>query len=301
MTDAPVSHRPPNQLGVHALVWTGSWDAASAQAACAATAAAGYDLIEIPLLDPTEVDPAMTRAALESAGLGATCSLGLAPDTDISSADGTVVARGEKLLHAALEVSAAIGSRYLGGVTYSAMTKYVVPPTPAGRANSVSVLRGLAQEARSRGVTIGLEAVNRYESNLLNTIDQALEHIDAIGEENVVVHVDTYHANVEEHDLPGAVRRAAGAGRLGYVHAGESHRGYLGTGSIAWDPFFDTLVEVRYGGPVVFESFSSVVVSERFAGALAIWRNLWSDSGDLATHAHAFIADHLSRRHQEAS
>lgn len=118
MTDTPLAHRPPNQLGVHALVWTGSWDAAAAQAACAATAGVGYDLIEIPLLDPAEVDPAMTRAALATAGLDATCSLGLAPDTDISSTDGTVVARGEKLLHAALEVSAAIGSSYLGGATY---------------------------------------------------------------------------------------------------------------------------------------------------------------------------------------
>src|SRR5665811_30265 len=106
-------------------------------------------------------------------------------------------------------------------------------------------------------------------------------------------------ANIEEHDLPGAVRRAAGAGRLGYVHIGESHRGYLGTGSVAWDTFFDVLAEVRYRGPVVFESFSSVVVSQRFAAALAIWRDLWDDSTDLAVHAHSFIADHLARRREE--
>jgi len=288
-----------NPLGVHALVWTGSWDPASARAACTATAAAGYDLIELPLLDPAEVDAAMTRAALDAAGLGVTCSLGLAPDTDISSDDHAVVDRGARLLRSALDVTVAVGSSYLGGVVYSAMAKYTAQPTTTGRASSVSVLRELAQEARAHGVVIGIEAVNRYESNLLNTIDQALGHIDAIGEDNVVVHVDTYHANIEEHDLPGAVRRAAGAGRLGYVHIGESHRGYLGTGSVAWDPFFDVLAEVRYRGPVVFESFSSVVVSQRFAAALAIWRDLWDDSTDLAVHAHSFIADHLARRREE--
>lgn len=288
-----------NPLGVHALVWTGSWDPASARAACTATAAAGYDLIELPLLDPAEVDAAMTRAALDAAGLGVTCSLGLAPDTDISSDDHAVVDRGARLLRSALDVTVAVGSSYLGGVVYSAMAKYTAQPTATGRASSVSVLRELAQEARAHGVVIGIETVNRYESNLLNTIDQALGHIDAIGEDNVVVHVDTYHANIEEHDLPGAVRRAAGAGRLGYVHIGESHRGYLGTGSVAWDPFFDVLAEVRYRGPVVFESFSSVVVSQRFAAALAIWRDLWDDSTDLAVHAHSFIADHLARRREE--
>lgn len=289
-----------NPLGVHALVWTGSWDPASARAACTATATAGYDLIELPLLDPAEVDAAMTRAALDAAGLGVTCSLGLAPDTDISSDDHAVVDRGARLLRSALDVTVAVGSSYLGGVVYSAMAKYTAQPTTTGRASSVSVLRELAQEARAHGVVIGIEAVNRYESNLLNTIDQALGHIDAIGEDNVVVHVDTYHANIEEHDLPGAVRRAARAGRLGYVHVGESHRGHLGTGSIAWDPFFDALTEVGYAGPIVFESFSSAVVSARFAGALAIWRNLWDDSAELAAHAHAFICDHLSRRHEEA-
>lgn len=292
--------RRANPLGVHALVWTGSWTAADARSACAATAAAGYDLIEVPLLDPAEVDAAMTREVLEATGLGATCSLGLAPETDISSEDPAVVERGARLLHAALEVAAGIGSGYLGGVLYSAMAKYTEQPTARGRANSVAVLRDLAREARARGVVIGLEAVNRYESNLVNTVHDSLGHIDAIGAENVVVHLDTYHANIEEGDLAAAVRQAHDAGRLGYVHVGESHRGHLGTGSIAWDPFFDALTEVGYAGPIVFESFSSAVVSARFAGALAIWRNLWDDSAELAAHAHAFICDHLSRRHEEA-
>jgi len=289
-----------NPLGVHALVWTGAWDAAAARRACAATAAAGYDLIEVPLLDPAEVDPEMTRTALAAHGLRATCSLGLAPETDISSTDPVVVERGARLLHAALDVATAIGSPYLGGVLYSAMAKYAAPASAAGRANSVSVLRELAQEAQRRGVVVGLEAVNRYESNLANTVDEALAHADAIGEDGVVVHVDTYHANIEESDLPAAVRRAHAAGRLGYVHVGESHRGHLGTGSIAWDPFFDVLAEVGYAGPVVFESFSSAVVSARFTGALAIWRDLWEDSAELARHAHGFLTRHLSARTKES-
>ena len=283
-----------NPLGVHALVWTGSWEPDAVHRACVGTAEAGYDLLEVPLLDPEDVDAAMTRSELDTAGLDATCSLGLDFDTDISSTDPAVVERGAKLLRTALDVTIAVGSPYLGGPIYSAMAKYDRPTTPQGRANSAAVLRELAAEARPHGVSLGLEPVNRYESNLLNTIDQALAFIEEIGADNVVVHVDTYHANIEEHDLAAATRRAADAGRLGYVHIGESHRGFLGTGSVAWEPFFTALGEVDYRGPVVFESFSSAVVSDRFAAALGVWRNLWDDSAELASHAHAFMSKQLA-------
>lgn len=289
-----------NPLGVHALVWTGTWDPPAVQAAAQATAAAGYDILEVPLLDPSEVDAEMTRAALADAGLAGTCSLGLDMATDISSTDTTVVAAGERLLRSAIDVSARIGSTYVGGPIYSAMAKYTTQPTAAGRANSIRVLRDLAAEASRSDIVLGLEPVNRYESNLLNTIDQTLDLIDEIGADNVVVHADTYHQNIEERDTAAALARAARAGRLGYVHVGESHRGYLGTGSIDWDPFFAALVETGYDGPVVFESFSSTVVSDRFAGALAIWRNLWTDSMDLATSARAFIVEHMDRAAQES-
>ena len=83
----------------------------------------------------------------------------------------------------------------------------------------------------------------------------------------------------------------AAAGRLGYVHIGESHRGYLGTGSVDFGAFFRALHDVRYDGPVVFESFSSAVVSPALSNTLGIWRNLWQDSDDLAAHANRFIRD----------
>lgn len=281
-------------LGVHALVWTGTWEPEAVRATCRGTADAGFDLLEVPLLDPAEVDADMTRVSLDAARLVATCSLGLDFDTDISSSDRQVVERGAELLRSALSITAAVGSRYLGGPIYSAMAKYTAPATMEGRNNSLAVLRELALEASTEGIVLGLEPVNRYESNLLNTVEQTLRFIDDLGADNVVVHLDTYHANIEEDDLAAATRLAAASGRLGYVHVGESHRGYLGTGSIAWEPFFDALGEVAYDGPIVFESFSSAVVSERFAGALGVWRNLWDDSADLAAHAHRFLTERLT-------
>ena len=229
---------------------------------------------------------------LEHHGLQAGVSLGLAPDTDINSEDVAKVDRGREVLMRALEVSSGIGSTYLGGVIFGAMTKYSGPTTERARANSVAVIKELAQEAQGSGTSIGLEFVNRYESNLLNTAQQTLDYLDLVGEDNVVVHADVYHMNIEESDYRTPI--LACGDRLGYVHVGESHRGYLGTGTINFPEFFGALKEVGYAGPITFESFSSAVVDPLLSNTLAIWRNLWSDSDDLAAKAHAFISAGLA-------
>jgi D-psicose/D-tagatose/L-ribulose 3-epimerase len=281
-----------NKFGIHALVWTEGWSEEECRRAVGMTKQTGYDLIEIPLLDPGEVDAAMKRRVLEDAELGASCSLGLAFDTDVSSADPAVSARGEELLAAAIEVTAAIGATFLGGVVHSAMGKYVEGPSERGRRNCVEALKRLAGRAEKSGVAIGVEAVNRYEGNLVNTAEQALELVEQIDAENVVVHLDAYHMNIEERNLADPVR-LCGA-RLGYVHVGESHRGYLGTGTVPFGELFGALSEIGYDGPLTFESFSTAVISDRFASSLAVWRDLWADGSDLAAHARRFMADQVT-------
>lgn len=180
-----------------------------------------------------------------------------------------------------------IGADYLGGVIYSALGKYPQMPTVEGRETCITVLRDLARDAAADGITLGLETVNRYESNLLNTAAQTLELIEAIGEDNVVVHLDTYHMNIEEADF--RIPVLACGDRLGYVHVGESHRGYLSTGTIDFPTLFEALAEIDYQGTITFESFSSTVVAPNLSTTLAIWRNLWSDGMDLACHARQFL------------
>ena len=276
-----------NRVGVHALVWVGGWTEAECRRALENSRAAGYDLIEIPVLDPTTIDVGLTRKALDDAGLSAACSLGLSLDTDISSPDPEVVARGENLLHDALAVARDLGAEYLGGVIFSALARYTHPPSVEGRANCVRVLHGLAEQAAASGITLGLEVVNRYESNLLNTAKQALELIADISADNLKVHLDTYHMNIEESDFTKPV--LACGDRLGYVHVGESHRGYLGTGTVNFPAFFGALAAVNYQGTVTFESFSSAVIAPGLSTTLAIWRNTWTDSADLARRAREFI------------
>ena len=86
--------------------------------------------------------------------------------------------------------------------------------------------------------------------------------------------------NIEEDGMRKAVIEAGD--RLGFVHIGESHRGYLGSGNVDFDTFFTALKAIKYQGPITFESFSSAVVDPALSNTLCVWRNLWSDSDDLA-------------------
>jgi D-psicose/D-tagatose/L-ribulose 3-epimerase len=278
---------PDNLIGVHALVWVGGWTPEECEQAAESTVAAGYGLLEIPAFDPAAIDVESTRASLGRHGLKCSLSLGLDHSTDINSEDLACVERGRTTLFDALDLARNLGAIYLGGVIFGALDRYTTPTTERARANSAAVIRELAQEAAAAGIPIGLEFVNRYESNLLNTTRQTLDFIDQVGDDNVYVHADVYHMNIEEQDFRTPV--LACGDRLGYVHVGESHRGYLGSGTVDFPEFFDALREVDYRGPITFESFSSTVVDENLSVRLAIWRNTWSDSADLATTAREFI------------
>lgn len=288
----------PNKLGVHALVWVGGWSHAECREAIQNTVDAGYDLIEIPALDPSLIDTKHTLATLKEFGIKAACSLGLSFDADINNEDSAIVAKGEAKLMAALDVVAAIEGDYLGGVLFSALGKYSHAATEKSRANSVAALKRLAIAAQAKGITIGLEPVNRYESNLINTVDQAVAMIKDIGEPNVKVHIDIYHMNIEEQDLASPIIN--NAEHIGYVHIGASHRGGLGTGNVNFDELFGALAKINYKGVITFESFSSAIVHPDLSLALAIWRNLWTENKPMALSARKYMVEHIVRANKLA-
>lgn len=281
-----------NPLGVHALVWSGGWDEAAARHAISSAAAAGFDLIEIPILDPFGIDAAMTRRLLDEHGMQSACSMGLPAHADVSSEQPSVLTAGKEVLARAVEVTHEIGATHLCGVLYSQLAKYPGPVSDRSRAHVVEAVQWLAARAEQASVKVSLEVVNRYESNVVNTAGQMLELIDDTGTD-VTVHLDTYHLNIEEDGFVTPVQQCGD--RLGYVHIGESHRGYLGTGTIDFDAFFGAVVQSGYDGPVTFESFSSAIVHPELSNQLAVWRNLWSDGDDLARSAHRFMAERLKQ------
>ena len=203
-----------NKLGVHAFVWEHGWSKEQATRAINRTAEAGYDFIEAPSLDPSSIDPAVTARLLEAAGIGIAFSMGLDFDADISSGDPDKEKRGKALLLDAVSVCRDCGGRSIAGILYSGFGKYHTQPTARGVARSGDILREVAEVAARSDIDLCLEVVNRYETNILNTAAQGVEMCRRIGAPNVKVHLDVYHMNIEESDIPSAIVDTGALARL---------------------------------------------------------------------------------------
>jgi D-psicose/D-tagatose/L-ribulose 3-epimerase len=276
-----------SKLGIHSFVWSAGSSQAELEDALKMTSELGFDLIEFSYLDPHQVDVAWLAQRIDAYGLGVAVSMGLPRDGDVSSEDPSVVANGVTILERAIALTRDLGGQKLAGILSSSHGKQEQAPTARAWKTSASTLANVAHTAKSAGVTLNLEIVNRFESNLLNTVSQGLAFIEDTGSDNIFLHLDTFHMNIEEADIGLALRHAGD--KIGYVHLGESHRGYLGTGNINFAAIFDALRAIGYDDYLTFESFSSEVVDEDLSLKTGIWRNLWSDNVALAGHAHRFI------------
>lgn len=276
-----------NKLGIHSFVWTGGTTQQDLEGAMEKSHRLGYGLIEFPRLDPKKFDVDWLAGRLKAYDLKVVVTMGLPPDGDVSSEDPAIVARGEQILSDTVAITRDLGGEKLGGIIFSAHRKYNSLPTQKGWDNSVRALARVAEKAKPAGVSLVLEIVNRFETNLLNTTAQGLAFLDQAGSDNMFLHLDTFHMNIEEADPAQAIRLAGK--RLGYFHIGESNRGFLGSGVINFTPIFDALVEIGYDDWITFESFSSEVVDEDLSVTCAIWRNTWKDNVEVARLAKAYI------------
>ena len=266
------------EYGGHALVWSGDWTPEGARKAISGAARAGYDYIEIALLDPWKVDVVLTKDLLQEFNLRAHASLGLSASTDVTSTNLAIVAKGDELLRKATDVLYAIGGTELCGVIYCALGKYPGPASKENRANSVAAMQRLADYAADKGINIDLEVVNRYETNIMNTGLEGLAFLDEVNRPNAYLHLDTYHMNIEEKDIYRTV--VATGALLCHVHTSENDRGIPGTGHVDWDGLFRGLFEIHYDGWVVLESFFKSI--PEIADFTPIWRTLAPSADALA-------------------
>jgi len=275
------------RLGIHSFVWTGGGTQAALEVAMEKSAACGYKLIEFAYLRPEKFNLDQLAKRASSLDLQIAVTMGLPLNADVSSEDSETVGIGERMLADAVRAVRDIGGTKLGGILYSAHTKYGRMPTRTGRKNSAEAIGKTAQVAKAAGIDLVLEIVNRFETNLLNTTAQGLDFIKETGSDHVRLHLDTFHMNIEEANPAAAIRLAGD--KIGYFHIGESNRGYLGDGVIDFERIFDALLDIGYAKDITFESFSSAVVDEALSLACAIWRDTWTDNMPLAQHAKAYI------------
>ena len=252
-------------FGVHTSMWTMHCDRAGAERTIPAAAAYKMDFIEIALLNTAIVDAAHTRDLLAKHDMRAVCSLGL-PEENWASVnpDGAI-----EHLKAALDKTKEMGAEALSGVTYGGIGERTgVPPTQAEYDNIACGLEGAAKHAKSLGIAFGIEPVNRYENHLINTARQGVDMIEKVGADNIFLHLDTYHMNIEEKGAGNGILDARE--HIRYIHLSESDRGTPGEGTCDWDEIYATLAAIDFKGGLAMESF--INMPPEIGYGLAVWR-----------------------------
>lgn len=271
------------KLGIHAYAWCSQWSNDTLHL-IDRVKALGLDFIEIPLMTLDTFDAESVKKRLVEIGIESVTSTVLLGDTDITSEDPIIRRKGVDYLKACIQATHDIGATSFSGVIYSQHVKAAKKrPTEQDWLNSADCLREAARFAQGLGVTLGLEPVNRYESCMVNTCEQALRLKTMIGEPNIKVHLDTYHMNIEEKNFYDATLKAGSD--LIHYHLCENDRGIPGTGLVNWDDIFRALADIQYDGYAALESFVDVTDNM----STWVWRQLAADGDTLVREGVAFI------------
>jgi D-psicose/D-tagatose/L-ribulose 3-epimerase len=248
----------------------------------------GFDLIEICVEDPATIDPKAIRQRAEAAGIRTTVCGAFGPDRDMSSDDPAVRRNAIDYVNTCSDIAQTLGADIVVGPMYSAVgrTRMAEPEERAAqRALAAEGIREAAVYAQERGVRLGIEPLNRFETDLINTVDQGVVLVEEVGRPNVGLLLDTFHMNIEERDIPAALRRAGP--HIFEFHACSSDRGTPGKDHLPWPEMASALRDAGFDGPVVIEAFTPSI--KEIAKAVSIWRPLADSEDTLASDGLAHL------------
>lgn len=248
----------------------------------------GFDIIEVPVENKELIDWPKLKELVKETGLKVTISGAFGPSRDISSDDSGIRESGVNYIIDCLKIAEDMGSPIFGGPVYSAVgkTRFISEEQKKKeRGWCVENLVKVGKIAQDYGVVVGVEPLNRFESDMVNTADQAISLVKEVSNPNVKIQLDTFHCNIEEKNIPATIRKT-GKGLLCHVQGNESDRGTPGTGNLDWAGIKSALNEIEYDGAMVIETFGAV--SEEIAKATCIWRPLANSSDELAMEGLAF-------------
>jgi D-psicose/D-tagatose/L-ribulose 3-epimerase len=269
-------------FGTTILSFIPCWSAEGGRFAIEKTAEYGFDMMEIILPASLDFDSKTVKKQLQEKQITGRCTLNLPADCHIPF----YPEKATVIIKAALDKVADMDGDFLGGVLHSAIAQFTGQPcTKQERIIVQQVFTEVAAYARERNITIAPEPVNRYESYVFTAAGEVLEMIDSIGTDNIGLHLDTFHMNIEERNFYDPVINAGN--RLKHLHITESDRGMTGEGNVHWDDLFRGLAEINYQGPLVLENFSSQI--KELVGPTSLWRPSLYNSEDLAKGSLAFM------------
>ncbi|MDQ3787177.1 MAG: sugar phosphate isomerase/epimerase [Actinomycetota bacterium] len=274
-------------IGVNTWVWTSPLTDAALAELAPRISAWGFDVVELPVENPGDWDPVRAKALLDDLGLAASVVLVMGDGRELVAADATTVLSTQDYLRHVVDVAEVVGSPVIAGPAYASVGRTWRMSDEERRTRYAELRDGLApvaEHAAAAGVRIGVEPLNRYETSLINTVDQALDALDGLPD-TVGIALDIYHMNIEETDVAAAVRRAGP--RLVHVQVCANDRGAPGADHLDWQGFLTALDDTGYGGPLVIESFTAE--NATIATAASVWRPLARTQDAIATDGLAFL------------
>ena len=274
------------EIGVNTWVWTSPLTDADVAGLLRRIAGMGFDAVELPLENPGDLTVTVVRDALADTGLTPYVVGAMAPGRDL--VDPVHVAATQDYLRACIDFAAGVGATSVCGPFYAStgrVWRMDADQRVAAYADVRTHLAPVVDHALEHGVRLGIEPLNRYETSLVNTVDQALTAFEPLLGDGLGLALDTYHLNIEERSSADAIRTAGP--HLAHVQVCGSDRGAPGGDQTDWPALVAALDEVGYGGPLNIESFTADNAS--IATAASIWRPLAPTQDDLALDGLAFL------------
>ncbi|QDO88232.1 sugar phosphate isomerase/epimerase [Ornithinimicrobium ciconiae] len=275
-------------IGVNTWVWTSPLTDSALPALLDQIAHMGFDAVELPLETVGDLTVPVVSRVLADTGLTPYVVGAMAPGRDLVDAEATQVRTTQDYLRSCVDLASGIGASAVCGPFYSS-TGRVWRLSAQARATAYEQWREnlapVAEHAQASGVQLGIEPLNRYETSLINTVDQALTGLGDLLGQGVGLALDTYHLNIEERSSADAIRQAGK--HLVHVQVCGNDRGAPGHDQTDWPALIAALDEVGYAGPLNIESFTAENAS--IATAASIWRPLAPTQDDLASSGLAFL------------
>ncbi len=275
------------QFGASTFIWVSPFDTASFHLV-KKVKEMGYDILEVAVEDKDLIDWPTLKEMAKDEGLQITISGAFGPDRDISNVDASVRENGLQYIIDCIRIAEDMGSPIFTGPVYSAVGKTRIVSDEQKKQERDWCIENLlkaAEVAASCGVVVGVEPLNRFETDMVNTADQALLIVKEISHKNIKISLDTFHCNIEEKNIPDAIRKV-GKELLCHVQGNESDRGTPGTGHLDWKGIKEALAEIDYEGAMVIETFGAP--SKELARAACIWRPLANSADELASEGVQF-------------
>ncbi|MBU8912685.1 MAG: sugar phosphate isomerase/epimerase [Spirochaetales bacterium] len=251
--------------------------------------AMGYDGVEIALGAKGDFDTGKMLGSLEENGLVCSSICGLyGPGRDMRGSDAESIRGGIEYTKDCIDVASELKAELVVGPLYSVVGRANLETEEDRKSQWALVVDGLkesCEHAEKKGISLGLEPLNRFETDFINITDDALRMVSDVGSERLGLHLDTFHMSHEEKNSAEAIRRAGK--HLFHVHASENDRGTPGTGQVPWDAIAKALADINYDRWVVIESFTPEV--KVIAKAASIWRPTEKDADTLARKGLQFL------------